>query len=69
MAEENNSPRFSDNELESLAANAMGRGSEAGSLAVLKLGLAIPNSHLRTENGRTIISYPPSNNSAYIHIT
>lgn len=57
--------QFTENELKFLAANAMGRSSEAGSLAVMKLGLAIPNANLSTSNGVTTVSYPSGNNSGY----
>ena len=50
--------RFSDEELRSLAVNAMGRGSEAGSLPVMKLGLATNTNH-------GIVHFSSGNNSGY----
>lgn len=54
-------PRFTDNEIKSIAINPMGRSSEAGVLSVMKLGLAVRDANIN--NG--IVNHPSDNNSGY----
>ncbi|MDR1285506.1 MAG: hypothetical protein LBJ88_04815 [Campylobacteraceae bacterium] len=59
------SNEFTDNELKSIAINAVGRSSEAGSKAIMRIGLAVPEKFLveKDENGKVYrtgkIKYPP----------
>ncbi|MDR0579407.1 MAG: hypothetical protein LBG21_02280 [Campylobacteraceae bacterium] len=50
------SNEFTDNELRSIALNAVGRTSEAGGKSVIRIGLAIPDGHI-TDDAK--INYPP----------